>query len=321
MKSPKVPILPIRFMPLYQERVWGGRSLEEVYGRALPKEGVPYGESWELADRPEGQSVVVGGQYAGKSLNALWREQREEIFGDDLKGEGFPLLFKILDAREDLSIQVHPPAEVAAELGGEAKTEMWYVVAADEGAKLYVGVREGVTRQSFEQALADGTVAEQVGVLEPQAGDSLLVRSGRLHAIGAGLFIYEIQQNSDTTYRVFDWNRMGLDGKPRDLHVEESLRCIDFDDVGVQLHAGSEVAEDVLADCKYFCVMQRVLAAGVECAAQNEQRFAVWAVVEGGVSDCAGRVYRAGDFVLLPRGASALVVGAEGAKILETSLA
>lgn len=242
----------LQFAPLYQTRVWGGRRLESVLGRTLP-DAQPYGESWDLVDREQAQSLVASGPLAGTSLHELWTTHREDVFGAGTRSstsERFPLLIKVLDCVDDLSIQVHPPVAVAADLGGEPKTEMWYVAHADAGARLYAGVKAGVTRDGFERALADGSVASCVHALDVRTGDSLFVPSGRLHALGRGLLIYEIQQNSDTTYRVFDWNRAGLDGKPRELHVAQSLRCIDFSDVEPALAA----RDGVLAACELFTV-------------------------------------------------------------------
>lgn len=197
----------ITFKPLYMERVWGGRELERVYHRSLPDPVSPFGESWEIVDRESEQSVVDEGELAGKTLHELWTEQREEVFGRGYDNHPrFPILIKVLDARDDLSIQVHPPAHLAAELGGEAKTEMWYIAACEPGAKLYVGLKQGVSKGDFEKAIEDGSVEQCVHAISPQPGDSIFIASGRLHAIGAGFLIHEIQQNSDTTYRVFDWN-------------------------------------------------------------------------------------------------------------------
>ena len=168
----------------------------------------------------------------------------------EVASERFPLLIKVLDCTDDLSLQVHPPADVAPALGGEPKTEMWFVAHADERSRIYAGLRAGVTREQFEMALRDGAVASCVSTLEARTGDSLFVPSGRVHALGRGLLIYEIQQNSDTTYRVFDWNRMGLDGRPRTLHVAQSLRSIDFSDVEPALAHG----DGVLAECPHFRV-------------------------------------------------------------------
>lgn len=242
----------LHFSPLYQTRVWGGRRLETVLGRTLPDDR-PFGEAWELVDREREQSVVASGPWAGTTLHALWADHRAAVFGRAHASAGaarFPLLIKILDCVDDLSIQVHPPAAVAPSLGGEPKTEMWYVAHADPGAHIYAGLRAGVTRTSFERALADGSVASQVHRIEARTGDSLFVPSGRLHALGAGLLIYEIQQSSDTTYRVFDWNRLGLDGRPRELHVPQSLACIDFDD----LEPALDRTDGVLAASAFFRV-------------------------------------------------------------------
>ncbi len=313
-------MLPIRFNAIYQERVWGGRELESVYGRVLPSEGAPYGESWEISDREEAQSVVSseGGDFAGMSLNQLWsdEETRGNVFGDGLKGDRFPLLIKILDCRHDLSVQVHPPAELAEELGGEAKTEMWYIAGVDKGAKLYAGLKKGVTKESFAQSLIDGTVEEQIHAIEAVEGESIFIPSGRLHAIGAGYLIYEIQQNSDTTYRVFDWNRMGLDGVPRELHVEQSMQCIDFSDMEPSM---DEAEGDCIASCEYFKVEKRELHSGTEVGNDDHERFSIVTVVSGQLSDKAGRVYVPGDFMILPRGASTLRVLDETV-ILQTTI-
>jgi mannose-6-phosphate isomerase len=252
-----LPIAPICFEPSYHTRVWGGRRLETTLGRVLP-DSQPYGESWELADRPDCQSLVATGPLAGCTLNELWRQHRRAVFGERLANHPsprFPLLIKVLDCGGDLSIQVHPPAAIAPTLGGEPKSEMWYFVGVGPGAQLYAGLRRGVTRGEFARALEAGTLAECVHALEPARGDSLMVPSGRLHALGAGLLVFEIQQNSDTTYRVFDWNRVGLDGQPRQLHVEESLQCIDFADFEPVLHPAA--AGNPLATCDHFRVDRR----------------------------------------------------------------
>jgi mannose-6-phosphate isomerase len=223
-------LYPLLFEPIFKERVWGGRKLEMIFDKPLPAE-VPIGESWEISDREGDISTVMNGPYAGKDLHWLVENHSQELLGHArLENGRFPLLIKILDSREKLSLQVHPPAEKAARLGGEPKTEMWYIADAAPGAELYVGLKRGVTREEFENKIRSGTVAECFYRLPVHPGDAMFLPSGRVHAIGAGLVIFEIQQNSDTTYRVFDWNRVGLDGKPRALHVAESLESIDFDD-------------------------------------------------------------------------------------------
>jgi mannose-6-phosphate isomerase len=223
-------LYPLTFQPIFKERVWGGRNIEKLYGKPLP-DGAPIGESWEITDRPEGVSVIANGEFAGKSLRWLMENHAGAVLGAHRSAvNNFPLLVKILDAQEKLSLQVHPPASKARELGGEPKTEMWFIADATPSADLFVGLRRGVTREDFERKVRDGSVAECFHHIPVKPGDVMFLPSGRVHAIGGGNVIFEIQQNSDTTYRVFDWNRVGLDGKPRELHIEQSLASIDFSD-------------------------------------------------------------------------------------------
>jgi len=224
----------LTFEPLFQERIWGGRRLADLYGKKLPP-SVAIGESWEIVDRPEAQSVVSKGPLRGKTLHELWMQDREPIFGNVPDATRFPLLVKILDAREKLSLQVHPSEKVVAKLGGEPKTEFWYVAAADPGAELFVGLREAMTRGRFEEALRSGIVAKYVHRIRVQTSDAMFLPAGRLHAVGEGNLLVEIQQNSDTTYRVFDWNRVDDQDRPRQLHVDQALQCIDFNDIRPRL--------------------------------------------------------------------------------------
>jgi mannose-6-phosphate isomerase len=292
---------PLQFTPLFMTRVWGGRTLEKFCGKALPDDGQPYGESWEIVDRDDAQSRVVPSAehpLGGMSLHDLWTSgRRREIFGDQApETERFPLLLKILDAREDLSLQVHPPAGVAAQWGGEPKTEMWYIAQADPGAAIFAGVQPGTTRESFAAAMREGAVAGLVHKVPVRTGDSLFIPSGRLHAIGAGLVIFEIQQNSDTTYRVFDWNRLGLDGKPRALHAEAALRSIDFSDTAP---AAGKSAGPVLADCPHFRVLRRTLRAGERSTWGSEGEFSILAVADGRL-EFGGRACQRGDHLAIP---------------------
>lgn len=303
----------ITFEPLYMERIWGGRALETIYGRTLPLPYVPFGEAWEIVDREDAQSVVSGGGFSGMTLHELWRDRREEIFGKGLpNSDRFPLLIKILDSADDLSIQVHPPAAIAGKLGGEPKTEMWFIADAEPGAKLYVGLRKGATRESFERAIADGSVAEQVHAVTPEKGNSIFIESGRLHAIGAGFLIHEIQQNSDTTYRVFDWNRTDSAGNPRQLHVEESLACIDFEDIEPEM---DKPDGDNLAECPFFKTALYELAPGETISNPLPDRFSLITVVSG----CLENTHQTGCTVLLPRGADGLVATAPS-KVLQITI-
>src|SRR6266404_1518991 len=225
---------PLTFQPIFMERMWGGRRLESKFGKKLPP-NARIGESWEIVDRKEAQSVVRNGSMRGKTLHELWTRDRQESFGELPDSPRFPLLLKLLDAQQRLSLQVHPPEKIAARLGSEPKTEFWYVAAADDKAELFVGLRKQTARSEFKNALESGTAAELVHTIRAKAGDAMFLPAGRLHAVGAGNLLVEIQQNSDTTYRVFDWNRLDENGKGRELHVDQALECIDFDDVAPQL--------------------------------------------------------------------------------------
>ena len=337
---------PIAFVPLFMERVWGGRRLAEVYGKPLP-DGAVIGESWELVDREEAQSVTSA--RAGPTLHALWTGDREAVFG--ARGVAsdaprFPILIKLLDAEDTLSVQVHPPDAVAPELGGEPKNEMWFLAATRPGAHLYAGLRAGVDRTAFETALEagedvstmlhridvapgaaifipsgrvhaigagclivevqqnyaatdrghfetalhEGRAADLVQRLAVETGDAIFIPSGRIHAIGSGCLIVEIQQNSDTTYRVFDFNRPGLDGEMRELHVPQSMRSIDFADVEPPLADGAIVTP--------FFETERWSLEG-ERAAAPDGECAVIIVLAGDVA-CGDATFAPGDLFLVP---------------------
>lgn len=300
-------LYPLTFQPIFKDRVWGGRRLEELYGKPLPP-GVPIGESWEITDRPEGVSVVTNGPLAGRDLRWLMENHARELLGDSRPCAGrFPLLVKILDAQEKLSLQVHPPAHRAAELRGEPKTEMWYVADATADADLFVGLRRGGTRAEFEQRIQDGSVAECFHRIPVKRGDSMFLPSGRVHALGAGNVIFEIQQNSDTTYRVFDWNRVGLDGKPRELHIPQALASIDFTDFEPSLAPAEWRVVGTaqmrrLADCDLFTV-DLLQVAGLNGVNLGGNQVQVIAATEGELTVChqgADLALRPGSFCVVP---------------------
>jgi len=300
-------LYPFTFQPIFKERVWGGRNLERLYQKVLPV-GNPIGESWEITDRPEGVSVIANGPLAGQTLRWLMEEHRQAVLGANAAPTGsFPVLIKILDAQETLSLQVHPPAAVAASMGGEPKTEMWFITDATPDASLYVGLKSGVTRADFEERIANGTVADALHRLPVKAGDTMFLPSGRLHAIGAGNVLFEIQQNSDTTYRVFDWNRAGLDGKSRELHVQQSLASINFDDIEPPLIPNKYSRNEVFA-VKYL--LDDPLFRVDACQVKRGKRFylssesvQIVGIVRGkltvGYKDST-LVLKPGDFCLLP---------------------
>lgn len=289
----------IRLKPLYQDRVWGGRALESALDRTLPP-ARPIGESWEIVDRPEAQSVVSGGKYDGKTLREVIATHTADIMGPSWPVDRpFPILVKWLDCKERLSLQVHPPAAVAPELKGEPKTENWYIAACAPGSHLIVGLKRGVTRPQFEKALADLTLDECVHRFPVKAGDSILVHSGQIHAIDGGNLILEIQQNSDTTYRVYDWGRVGLDGKPRAMHVEQSLKSIKWDDFEPVPVRGVR-APATIADAREFRIRRVPLSERAELTFAAGEEPRILSVVEGKLITPDGEVLTKGDNVILP---------------------
>ncbi len=335
-------LYPLTFKPIFKERVWGGRRIEELYGKPLPAGG-PIGESWEISDRPGDVSVIANGPLAGRDLHWLVTNHAAELFGESCvrpanqppvaaggsqslltsvatsAGERrFPWLIKILDAQDKLSLQVHPPAEIAVKLGGEPKTEMWYVAAATPEADIFCGLKRGVTRADFERKTADGTVAECFHRIAVKPGDCMFLRSGRVHALGAGSVIFEIQQNSDTTYRVFDWHRVGLDGKPRELHIEQSLRSIDFADFEPGLVPAKVAVTDFgqlrpLVNDPLFRVDQAKIEAGSDLRL-DAGTLQVIGLASGSAevhSPNGNLVLRAGQFALIPAGIATSTVHAK----------
>lgn len=309
-------LYPLTFHPIFKERIWGGRNLERLYGKKLPPNSI-IGESWEVSDRPGDESVVATGPLKGKSLRWLMENHREDLLGPaQATSEGrFPLLIKILDAQEKLSLQVHPPASKARELGGEPKTEMWYVDDATASADLYVGLKQGTTREEFERRIKDGSVAECFHRIAVHKGDAMFLPSGRVHALGAGNIIFEIQQNSDTTYRVFDWNRLDASGKPRDLHIRESLESIDFNDFEPSLVQGKFTH---LGFCKVRTLVKDPLFSVVQCEAPGGEELRphsgamiIYAILHGNASVEYGEFkipLNPGDFCLIPAAIENVVV-------------
>jgi mannose-6-phosphate isomerase len=284
---------PLTFEPIFVERVWGGRRLESELGKKLPTQK-NIGESWEIVDRPEAQSIVHNGPLRGKTLHQLWTQYRDEVFGDIADSPRFPLLLKLLDAQQKLSLQVHPPDGIASNLGGEPKTEFWYVLGAEQDAELYLGFREPITREQFENALRDGKAADYVHSIRVKPGDAAFLPAGRFHALGAGNLLIEVQQNSDTTYRVFDWNRVDDKGRKRPLHIAEALQCIDFDDVRPQL---LRPEGEQLLHHNLFEIQKWTLDSPREITPRG--KFAIGCCLTGSLS-CAGVDLKPGDFCLIP---------------------
>lgn len=250
---------PLRFQPIFRSYLWGGRNLASELKKPLPEEGI-WAESWEIVDHPQAQSVVADGPWANWTLGELVKQHRNAILGPSAtQPSRFPLLLKYLDCQNVLSVQVHPDDAYGATLPTPdlGKTEAWVILAAAPGAKLYAGLKTGVTKSTLQEAIANGTTESCLHVIEPSPGDCIFIPAGTVHALGAGLLVAEIQQASDCTFRLFDWNRVDQDGKPRPLHVAQALDVIDFQRGPIApitpKYQSSDTAElETLVQCEKF---------------------------------------------------------------------
>lgn len=320
---------PLIFEPRFQAYVWGGRNLERVLGRTIPEGRVA--ESWEVSAHPAAPTIVAAGPLAGRTLPDLIQDHGPALVGDRgrwaVERGTFPLLVKLLDANQPLSVQVHPADDYAMEHeGGElGKTEMWYVLHAEEGAEIVYGLRSGTTRATFREALAGGRVGDCLHRLPVQAGDAILIEAGTVHAILEGIVLAEVQQSSNVTYRLYDWDRVGTDGKPRELHVDRAMDVIDFGrwepgprrPVPVSDQGG--VRREVISACDKFVVERVSLAAGARFAGTLDgETFEIWGCLDGQLSLHApdgSADLEAVAFALLPARAGAFEVQAREAAV------
>ncbi len=306
-----LPNYPLLFTPVYKDYIWGGSLIASRYGRV----GAPdvAAESWEISDRPEGMSVVENGPLAGQSLQSLLAVHASALLGKVAAARGvsgFPLLVKLIDAAQPLSVQVHPHDDNVALCGGEAKTECWYVLDAKPGAQVMAGFVPNTTAARFRQALADKKAATLLQAFTVRRGDLIYIPGGRIHAIGAGCLILEVQQNSNTTYRLYDWERLGPDGKPRALHVEQALRAIRWNDPTPSLTPPAitrTVAPGVnlrtLIACAHFR-LERVAIEG-PWTPPAADAFQAWFATDGNL-----RLHGAGFDMLCPHGRTVLIPAA-----------
>ena len=305
---------PLIFKPVYKDYPWGGSRIPETFNRDVP-EGI-YAESWEISDHDDGMSIVSNGELAGKSIREILQESPQETMGSAVEGTKFPLLIKLIDAKQKLSVQVHPNDETAAQFGGEAKTEMWYLLG-DNPTQVYCGLNDGVTRESFQQAVTDGTSGETMRPVPVEKDSVVFVRGGCVHAIDEGCLILEIQQNSNTTYRIYDWDRMGNDGKPRELHIEQAINVINWND-----HESPIVEPKVLVDtdsfqcaevlkCEYFRLEKLTFTAPLEVPLSGKTFHALF------VSEGEATIRWGDESLIAPAGTSILVPAALPAYTLD----
>ena len=284
----------IRFQPIYQERVWGGRQLEALYRRSLPN-SVLIGESWELVDRAEVQSKVISADFSGQTLHDLWMQQREKIFGTaSPNGDRFPLLIKILDAQAKLSVQVHPTSQAAQKLGSESKTEAWYFAETKSQAEIFLGLRTSLDQNEILERVKNQTLVESLNCYYPHSGDVTFIPSGCVHAIGEGNLIVEVQQNSDTTYRLYDWDRVDALGKPRQLHLNEALQSIGHDLKPLP----PRPLKNAPLTCEFFSLQQLNLTQSM--AWESYGTSFTFLFVKEGAMEWEGDILKKGEFGLIP---------------------
>jgi len=316
-------LYPLKFKQVYKDYIWGGRGLEKL-GKSLP-EGI-VAESWEISSHPDGESKVLSGEYENLTISQLTKILGKDVIGFELPKkdlEKFPLLIKLIDANDKLSVQVHPRDEYAKihENGELGKNEMWYIVSAKPGARIVYGVSKGVTKDTFEAAVKDDKIETCLNYLEVSKGDTVNIPAGMLHAIGEGIVIAEIQQNSNTTYRVFDYNRTDTKGIKRPLHIEKALEVIDFNNCGISgKQKGIEVklegnsSKTFLLATKYFSVEKYVIAGTIQEKADGS-KFYTYTCLKG-----EGKITYSGGEVKISMGESVLIPALLGDYSIEGQL-
>jgi mannose-6-phosphate isomerase len=276
-------LYPLTFRPVFKRYLWGGRRLGDLLGKPIG-EGNDFAESWEIADHIHGQSIVACGPLAGTTLHKLVSTHGAELFAKHAPQSRFPLIFKLLDCQRDLSVQVHPDDSTAAMLTPPdlGKTEAWVVLDAEPGSKIYAGLKKSCDLPTFSRAIHAGKTAEFLHSFEPEVGDCIFIPAGTVHALGAGLLVAEIQQASDTTYRLYDWDRVGPDGRPRQLHVEQGLAATDFSavEVGQVVPQSTDTLNrERLVHCDKFVLDRWTLKSTSQIGGHN--RFHIICVISG----------------------------------------
>lgn len=316
-------LYPLRFEPVFRRYIWGGTRLHTELGKPIGRGTCA--ESWEIVDHGVDQVRCAFGSLQGSTLHEIVAAHGDELFGPTHRYDSFPLLLKFLDAQTNLSVQVHPNDVQAAQIVPPdlGKTEAWVVLDAPPGSLIYAGLKAGVTREQFAKAVTAGDCLDLVHRFEPCVGDCVFIPAGTVHALGAGLMICEIQQASDTTYRLFDWNRPGSDSKPRPLHIDQGLEVINFNSGPITpVHASNEALEQRLVDCDKFVMTRRRLSGASSLPLQR--KFHLLAVLEGSFTisgDPSGRALTRGEVALLPASLEKVrLVAANSAMLLDIHL-
>ncbi|SFW49173.1 mannose-6-phosphate isomerase [Sinomicrobium oceani] len=315
---------PIKFTPILKERLWGGTKLRDVLGKKIDNDIT--GESWELSAVPGDVSVVANGQYRGKSLQELIDTYRAALLGKNVSerfGSEFPILIKFIDAKQDLSIQLHPNDELARKRHNSfGKTEMWYIMQADEGSELIVGFNKNVSKEVYSSHLEKNTLTDILNYEKVTEGDTFFINTGKVHAIGAGVLLAEIQQTSDVTYRIYDFNRKDKNGNTRELHTELALDAIDYekkDDFKVTYTKEKNVS-NTMVECPYFTTHYMDVEGHLEHDIAGRDSFSIYMCVEGEAEIATGGItenVKKGETVLIPAAAEMVHLISDKAKLLE----
>ncbi|WP_437372457.1 type I phosphomannose isomerase catalytic subunit [Maribacter litoralis] len=318
---------PLKFKPILKERLWGGTKLKEVFGK--PIESDITGESWELSTVPGDISVVANGSLEGKSLQELIDSNAEELLGKSVVerfGKEFPILIKFIDAKQDLSIQLHPNDALAKERHNSfGKTEMWYIMDADPKAELIVGFNKDVTKEEYAESVANDTLLDLLNYEQVKEGDTFFINTGKIHAIGAGVMLAEIQQTSDVTYRVFDFNRKDKEGNLRELHTDMALDAVDYEkkDDFIVSYDKTKNEVNTMVDCPYFKTNYIELTENLDLDTAQRDSFTIYMCVggEAKISTAEGEVsIKSGETALLPASTQKISLQSTGAKLLEVTI-
>lgn len=320
-------LYPLKFNPILKERLWGGTKLKDVLGK--PIENDITGESWELSTVKGDVSIVANGDFSGTSLQELINQYPEELLGNSVYarfGTEFPILIKFIDAKQDLSIQLHPNDELAKKRHNSfGKTEMWYIMDADEGAELIVGFNRDVTREEYAKSIEEDTLLDLLNYESVKEGDTFFINTGKMHAIGAGVLLAEIQQTSDITYRVFDFNRKDKNGNLRELHTDLALDAIDYtkkDDFKVN-YSDSKDSVHNMVSCPYFNTNFLELTKDLDQDASARDSFTIYMCVGGKatISNEFGSVsIKKGETTLVPARSKKINISTTSAKLLEVTI-
>ena len=269
---------PIKVKPAFKDYIWGGEKLRTVYGKKTDLS--PLAESWELSCHPDGPSIILGGEHDGKTLDSYIREN-PSCLGNGYDSNELPILIKLIDAQDNLSVQVHPNDEQAKVWENQnGKTEMWYVVQADEGAMMTCGMKQDTSKEDFEKAILDNTVGQLLNTVPSKAGDVFFVEAGTVHAIGKGNVIAEIQQNSNVTYRLYDYGRVGKDGKTRELHIEKGVKASNCNATEPRKIPTCSDGTRLLGSCRYFATKEISVSGSTKLVA-DEKSYHALVVVSG----------------------------------------